>query len=90
MGVDQLILIPFIVIGVLILIFNRRLTEAFIAQDRAFYGSLLGEERIGRLGEGGRSRVWRIWTRGFVIVFGLVWTGVTLFALVAPWLGVVE
>jgi hypothetical protein len=88
--VDQLILIPFIIIGVLILVFNRRLTEAFIAQDRAFYGSLFGEERISRLGEGGRSRAWRVWARGFVIVFGLVWTGVTLFALVGSWFAVAE
>jgi hypothetical protein len=50
-------MLPFLVGDILIVIYRHRLADAFEASNRAFYGSLLGEDRPKRLeGKSGTRR----------------------------------
>ena len=80
-------MVPFVAIGVLILVFRRRLADAFDASNRAFYGSLLGQERADRWNRGRFGRFNRAYGRVFLVIFGIVWTGLSLVGLLGPFFG---
>jgi hypothetical protein len=83
---DRLLLLPFLLAGVLIVVFHRRLAAAFQASHRSFYETLLGKERSDRLGGapgGRRDRFDRAYTPTFVIFFGLAWIAICVYALVS-------
>lgn len=86
-------LLPFLVGGVLIIVHRHRLARALTASNRAFYGSLLGDERAKRL-EGRPGSLWhrfnQAWGPWFLLFFGLAWVVISLFALVGPLVGVSE
>ena len=74
-------MVPFLVGGILIIIYRRRLADAFAASNRAFYGNLLGDERTARLeGRPGtrRHRFNQAWGRWFLLFFGLAWIAISL------------
>ena len=82
-----LLLALFVPIGVLIIVFNRRLSEAFDASNRAFYGNLLGEERTDRWMTGRFGRFNRVYGRVFLVIFGIAWTALSLLGLFGPLFG---
>ena len=90
---DRLVMLPFLVGGVLIIIYRYRLAEAFNASNRAFYGNLLGENRARRL-EGRPGSRWhrfnQAWSPWFLLVFGVAWVAISLLALVGPLVGLGE
>ena len=85
--------LPFLVGGVLIMLYRHRLADAFAASNRAFYGSLLGDERARRL-EGRPGTRWhrfnQAWGPWFLLVFGLAWIVISLLVLLGPLVGVGE
>jgi hypothetical protein len=87
----RLILLPFLVGGVLIIVYRYRLADALAASNRAFYGTLLGEERAERLeGRPGsrRRRFNEAWGPWLLLFFGLSWVMISLIALIGPLVGV--
>ena len=86
-------MLPFLVGGVLIVIHRHRFARAFDASNRAFYGTLLGEERARRL-EGRPGSRWRrfnqAWAPWFLLVFGLGWIALSLLALIGQLVGLGE
>jgi hypothetical protein len=81
---DRLLMLPFLIGGILIIIFHRRLAAAFQASNRSFYDSLIGKERADRLRgapDSRRSRIRQAYTPIFLIVFGLFWIGISLVTL---------
>jgi hypothetical protein len=90
---DRLIMVPFLVGGVLIIIYRYRLAEAFNASNRAFYGNLLGEDRARRLDAKSGSRWHRFnqaWGPWFLLFFGLALVAIGLLALIGPLVGIGE
>lgn len=79
-------LLPFLVGGVLIIIYRERLANALTASSRAFYANLLGEDRARRL-EWLNNEVWSRW---FLLFFGVAWIALSLLALVGPLVGLGE
>lgn len=73
----------FVVVGLLMLVFNRRVTEALVAGQRDGFGALLG----GRRGVTDRlhsSRPFLIAARTFVVLFSLAWTALAVGLIVTP------
>ena len=86
-------MLPFLLGGVLIVVFRHRLADAFNASNRAFYTSLLGEDRARRLEGSPGSRRYRFnqaWGPWFLLFFGLGWILISLFALLGPLVGLGE
>jgi hypothetical protein len=81
---ERLVMLPFLVGGILIVIYRHRLARAFDASNRAFYGSLLGEDKAKRL-EGKPGTRWhrfnQAWGHSFLLLFGLAWIGLSVLAL---------
>jgi hypothetical protein len=83
---DRLLLIPFLLAGILILVFHRRVTDALQASNHSFYSTLLGEERAEKFRGAPDSRRYRAgqaYGRVFVILFGLGWIALSVYGLVA-------
>jgi predicted anti-sigma-YlaC factor YlaD len=90
---ERVAVVPLIIGGVLIVIFRNRLAAAFDASNRAFYGSLLGEERAKRIEGKPDSRRYRFnqaWAPWFLLFLGLAWIALGLLVLVGPLLGLGE
>jgi hypothetical protein len=84
-----LVMLPFLIGGVLIIVFRDRLAAAFKV-DRAFYANLLGEDRARRLENKHGSRLQRFdeaWVPRFLLFFGVCWIVISLLVLVGPLLG---
>jgi hypothetical protein len=84
---ERLLLIAFASIGVLMIVFRRRLIEAFAASNRAFLASLIGEDRTERFERSRWGRFHRAYGRVFVLIFGIAWTAICLVGLLGPLFG---
>jgi hypothetical protein len=84
-----LVMLPFLIGGVLIIVFRYRLAGAFKI-DRAFYANLLGEDRARRLEDEHGSRLRRFdeaWVPRGLLFFGVCWIVISLIVLLGPLLG---
>jgi hypothetical protein len=84
-----LVMLPFLIGGVLIIVFRDQLAATF-RLDRAFYANLLGEDRARRLEDRHGSRLERFdeaWLPRLVLFFGTCWIVISLLVLVGPLLG---
>jgi len=73
----------FVVIGLLMLAFNRRVTDALVAGQRETVGTLLGSRRQGS-DQLHSSRLFLIAARGFVVLFAVAWTGLAVALIITP------
>jgi len=84
-----LAMLPFLIGGVLIIVFRDRLATA-LQVDRTFYADLLGEDRARRLEEKHGSRLNRFdeaWVPRFLLFFGICWIVISLLVMIGPLLG---
>lgn len=84
-----LVMLPFLIGGVLIIVFRYRLAGA-IRVDRAFYVNLLGEDRARRLEDKHGSSLRRFdeaWVPRLLLFFGVCWIVISLIVLLGPLLG---
>ena len=90
---ERLMMVPFLVGGILIIVYRHRLADAFNASNRAFHGSVLGAERTARLEGRPATRGHRFnqaWGRWFLLFFGSAWIAISLLVLVGPLIGLRE
>lgn len=84
-----LVMLPFLIGGVLIIVFRDRLAAAFKV-DRAFDADLRGEDRARRPGDRHDSRLQRFdeaWVPRLLLFFGICLVVISLLVLIGPLLG---
>ncbi len=84
-----IVMLPFLIGGVLMIVFRDRIAAMF-KLDRAFYATLLGEERARRLEDTHGPRLQRFdesWLPRFLLFFGVCWIVISLTVLLGPLLG---
>ena len=77
-------MLPFLVGGVLLIVYRNRLADAMKTGDRAFYENVLGEERTLRLEGTAGSRWARFkdeWVPWFLLVIGACWVVIGLIVM---------
>ena len=88
---ERLLLIPFVVAGVAIIVYHRRLAEAFRASQTAFWRTLGTPRLLERWVDPPPGSKWRrfldLYGRAIVVLVGVVWMVVGLLGLLAPLLG---
>jgi hypothetical protein len=84
-----IVMLPFLVGGVLIVVYRERLAAA-LKVDRAFYADLLGEDRTRRLETKHGARLERFdeaWVPRFLLFFGICWIVISLLVMIGPLFG---
>jgi hypothetical protein len=80
---DLLGWVPFVLVGIAMLIWNRRITKAMIASNRAVANEL-GITPLRRIGEKLDRQRWFIPAmRIYIVLFALLWLGVCVAGLIA-------
>ncbi|HWI07066.1 MAG TPA: hypothetical protein VNT54_06080 [Solirubrobacteraceae bacterium] len=78
-------MIPFLVGGVLLIVYRNRLAGALKSGDRAFYEDLLGEERTRRLEDTAADSRWarfkEEWVPWFLLAIGVCWVLLSLIVM---------
>ncbi len=80
-------MLPFLIGGVLVVVYRDAIADLFRSRDEEFYANLLGEERAQRLEREAGSRLSRFdesWIPRLVLVFGILLIVISVAAVVAP------
>ena len=80
---ESLVMLPFLVGGVLLIVYRDRILETLRGGDPTLYTSVLGEDRVRRL-EGRPESFWQRfddWGPSFLLVFGIFWVLISLYVL---------
>lgn len=76
-------MLPFLVGGVLLIVYRDRLMDTLRSGDPNLYTNVLGEERVRRL-EGRPDSLWQrfdTWGPSFLLLFGICWVLISLYVL---------
>lgn len=77
-------MLPFLVGGVLLIVYRDRILDTLRGGDPTLYTNVLGEDRVRRL-EGRPESLWQRvddWGPSFLLIFGIFWVLISLYVLV--------
>lgn len=81
---ESLLMLPFLVGGVLLIVYRDRLVDTLKSGDQSLYTSVLGEDRVLRL-EGRPDSRWQrfkdAWVPSFLLLIGVLWVLISLYVL---------